>query len=209
MDPGVQLVSLQMLLVISAFIIAVTIHECAHAAVAYLLGDPTAKNAGRLTLNPLAHVDPLGLLFLIFVQIGWAAPVPIDERNFRYPRLFSVLTGLAGPASNFLLAITSLYCLHYGVPHLPTNSQQDAAAFFKAFASINTMLGVFNAIPLPPLDGSHIIRALTPRSLLPLYYTISRFSFFILIALLAFPQSYQLLVYAIESTYEFFECLVV
>ena len=89
---------------IPAFLIVLSVHECAHAFTALLLGDDTAKKMGRLTLNPLAHIDPMGLLFLIIFRIGWAKPVRFDQRNFKHPRLYSVLTAFAGPVSNFVLA---------------------------------------------------------------------------------------------------------
>jgi Zn-dependent protease len=209
MDPGIRLVSLQFFITFTAFLIAVSFHECAHALVAYLLGDSTAKNSGRLTLNPLAHLDLFGILFLLTLGIGWATPVPIDERNFRYPRIFSIITGLAGPFSNLLLALGALYVLHYFGPCVAGSWHAVFVSFGRNLAYINTMLAVFNAIPLPPLDGSHLIRALLPRFLVPAYYTVARFSIVILLLLLMYPPTYGAFRHAIESTYDFLECLVI
>lgn len=205
MDPGLQLVSFQLLITIIAFVIAVTVHEFSHAFAAYMLGDPTAKESGRLSLNPFAHLDPFGLLFLIIFRFGWALPVPINERNFKYPRLFSVLVGLAGPLSNFAIALLALYGLEYCLPIV----HHSLDAFFKTTALINVMLGVFNLIPLAPLDGSHLIRALIPTSWLPYYYTFARYSIFLLLALLLFPRTYLALWHTIEWTYELLESLIV
>ena len=179
----------EFLITIVAFILSVSIHEFSHAFVAYLLGDDTAKQQGRLTLNPLSHIDPLGLLFLILFRFGWAKPVPFDARNFSYPRLFSVFVGLAGPLSNFLLAVFSIALLK----HWPWASTSVSAATYliqgmRTFIYINVMLGLFNLIPFPPLDGSHIIYALIPKSWYPLYYKIQKFSILILVLILAIPQ---------------------
>lgn len=185
---------------ITAFIIALTVHEFSHALCAYLLGDPTAKRLGRLTLNPLAHIDPLGLLLLILVRFGWAKPVPFDPRYFKYPRIYSVLVGFAGPTSNLLLAIVSILALH----HLPLTGLW--IQFFQVMVWINVMLGVFNMLPIPPLDGSHFLRALLPNSLLPYYRHFERISFIVLILLLGLvPQFREGLMYVITQTVLFLE----
>ncbi len=190
------------ILSLSAFIIALTVHEFSHALCAYLLGDPTAKRLGRLTLNPLAHIDPVGLILLILIRFGWAKPVPFDPRNFTYPRIFSVLVGFAGPLSNLVLAIISILALH----HIPLNPL--GIQFFQSMVWINVMLGVFNMIPIPPLDGSHFLRALLPNSLLPYYYHFERISFIVLIVLLGLvPQFREMLIYAISRTVFFLEAI--
>ncbi len=183
------------LILILAFLVSLTVHEFCHALVAYLLGDDTAKQQGRLTLNPLAHIDPIGLLFLILVRIGWAKPVPFNPHNFSRPRLYSVLVGLAGPASNFLLALFFMYGMRYIIPVLtPTLIQHNfisMAFFLKSFFEdsiwINVMLGLFNLLPIPPLDGSHIIYANLPESWKPYYNRFQIFSIIFLVILLNIP----------------------
>jgi Zn-dependent protease len=209
MNPGLQLITNHLFITLIVFVWAVTIHEFSHALVARVLGDDTAQRYGRLTLNPLAHLDPIGLLCLIVFRIGWARPVPIDERNFRYPRIFSALVGLAGPTSNFAMALISLYGFYYAVPFTTGATNDVLTVVFKTSAWINIMLGVFNLIPLPPLDGSHLLRAITPNFLLPLYYQIARFSLFILLILLMLPQTHVVLLLAIEWVHDVLECLVI
>jgi len=154
-------------------LVAVTIHEVSHGAVAALLGDPTARLAGRLTLNPLKHLDPLGLLaFALTQMIGWAKPVPIDPRFFRNPGLGMSLVSAAGPASNFVLAAASVQALHllrFTAGALPQDGLFWAYVLpilwtmTKASVQVNLALGVFNLIPIPPLDGGHLLMGLLPR----------------------------------------------
>jgi Zn-dependent protease len=144
-------------------------HEFWHAYAAYLLGDPTAKHAGRLTFNPLKHLDVLGTALLIFFRFGWAKPVPFDPSNFKDPRKGILITSVAGPVSNLALALV----LGLGVNLLVGRVIAAPAAFqshwlkllylllFNAFY-INIVLALFNLIPLPPLDGSHVLWALLP-----------------------------------------------
>jgi Zn-dependent protease len=176
-------------IMLPAFLIAISFHECSHALVAHWLGDDTAKQRGRLTLNPFAHVDLLGIIFLLIFRIGWAQPVPMDYRNFKYPRIYAIIAALAGPFSNFLLA----YICFLGIAHFPVQLFAPAVVVsfiqvFTATAYINIMLGAFNVLPIPPLDGSHIINALLikrfPRAVAWLY----RYSLIILIVLFLTPQ---------------------
>ncbi|HHU76915.1 MAG TPA: site-2 protease family protein [Firmicutes bacterium] len=164
---------------IPALLIAITFHEYAHGRMAYAWGDPTAKLAGRLTLNPLAHLDPIGLLMLWVVRFGWAKPVPIDPRNFSDYRKGLFWVSLAGPGMNLLLGLASAFLL----------------AFFNRPGTIYTLimenlllynvyLAVFNIIPLPPLDGSKILTSFLPDSALRIYYSIEPYGPFILILLL-------------------------
>jgi Zn-dependent protease len=141
-----------------AAVLAFTIHEFAHAAVAYLFGDPTAKNEGRLTLNPLSHVDPVGLLLIFLIGFGWARPVPFNPYFFRNPRLATVLVALAGPFSNLLLAFLFIII---GV-FQPDNSF--VLELWLHIVFLNLTLFVFNLLPLPPLDGYQTIKYLSPRS---------------------------------------------
>lgn len=198
------------LITIVAFLLSITFHEFCHALVAYALGDDTAKRAGRLTLNPLSHIDPLGLLFIILIRIGWAKPVPFDSRNFKYPRFYSILVGLAGPAANFLLALICLYVAEYFPWHL-LSKQADMIVweFLKTSVWINVMLGVFNLIPIPPLDGSHFIAAFIPERLQYAYYRFQQFSFILLIILLNIPAFQRAFYSAITFTVKFLANLVV
>ena len=143
-----------------SFLIALSFHEFAHALVAYLLGDDTAKKQGRLTLNPLAHLDPMGTLFLLIFRIGWAKPVPFNMHNFKRPKLYSILTAFAGPVANFILAYVLFWCMKlFPIFNFTPNIFKSLNQLFGTAAHINVMLGVFNLLPIPPLDGSHLIHA--------------------------------------------------
>jgi Zn-dependent protease len=184
-----------LLFALIAFLLSITVHEFFHAFTAYKLGDPTAKNAGRLTLNPIAHIDPLGLLFIIFFRIGWAKPVPVDPKNFKYPGLYSIIIGLAGPLSNFLLALLSLYGITYLVPYL---QYQWLNVFLMQMLAINIMLGVFNILPIPPLDGGHIIGALVPERWKQSYARMQLVFLFLLFFLLS-TSSFQKLFFTLVA----------
>jgi Zn-dependent protease len=137
-------------------ILAFTVHEFAHGLSAYALGDNTAKQYGRLTLNPIAHIDPLGFLCLIVTQrFGWAKPVPVNDMNFKNKKMGMLLVSLAGPVSNFItsLLLAVLYALFYD------KMSEGMASIFQIAYIINLSIGVFNLIPIPPLDGSNILNA--------------------------------------------------
>lgn len=184
------------------FLGAITIHEFSHALSAYLLGDDTARRYGRLTLNPIAHIDPLGLLCLVLFRIGWAKPVPMDPRNFAYPRFYSVLSALAGPASNFIMAIFFLFGIKLTAPlYFATPGTHLWLEFFRVSALVNVMLGTFNLLPIPPLDGSHIIQVLIPASWQYRYYYIQRYAMFFLLFLVMIPAVNAALFSTITSVY--------
>ena len=151
------------LLLIPAVIVATVLHELAHGAVARSFGDPTAQNAGRLTLNPLPHIDPIGALMLLFLGFGWAKPVPVDPRYFKHPYRDMILVALAGPLTNGILAfviafLTVVVALRFpGAPTALLQALQDGVV-------INVSLGLFNLIPIPPLDGAHFITGLYPTA---------------------------------------------
>jgi Zn-dependent protease len=144
---------------IPAVVIGLTIHEYCHAFVAHILGDSTAKDEGRLTLNPLRHIDPLGMLFIVIAGFGWARPVRFTPQNLGHPRRDRALIALAGPVSNLLLGMAVLLLLKAAMlfEHLVSDGVYRMAAFELYYiAAINIGLFVFNMLPLPPLDGSHV-----------------------------------------------------
>lgn len=142
------------LIIVLAILLAISIHEYFHAWMAFYLGDPTAKLQGRLTINPLAHLDPMGTLLLFLIGIGWGKPVPFNPLNLKYQKRGELLVGLAGPFSNFLAALIVGLFLRFFEPINP-----GFFLFLSFFVWINIVLGVFNLMPIPPLDGSHILFA--------------------------------------------------
>jgi Zn-dependent protease len=170
------------------FLFAICVHESAHAWTAWRLGDPTARMLGRVTLNPVAHIDLIGTVLLPamallyhFPMIGWAKPTPVDPRNFRNPMRDDILTSLAGPASNFLIAVVSVIALRLVIMFEgPGAVSQPLATLLFLSMEINVLLGVFNLIPVPPLDGSHVLRHLLPDSALRIYDTIGMFGLILL-----------------------------
>ena len=158
---------LDTILVIAASLLCITVHETCHGLMAYWLGDPTAKNAGRLTLNPVKHVDLVGLVMMAIVKFGWAKPVPVDMRYFKKPKEGMALTALAGPVSNVLLAALALLVrsvlLYFYMFHAASSVLSTVVVFTEYVAVISAGLAVFNIIPIPPLDGSKVLFALLPR----------------------------------------------
>ena len=147
---------LTLLLFLPALVIAITIHEFAHAFSADRLGDPTPQLQGRLTLNPLKHFDPIGTLMLLFFRFGWGKPVEFDPYNLRHPRRDAAIISLAGPASNLIMAtVLSLIMKFAGIPWL------NLVFFPIILISIN--LAIFNLLPVPPLDGAKILYGFLPR----------------------------------------------
>lgn len=199
----------QLAVSLPAFLLAVSFHEFSHALMATLLGDDTARRSGRLTLNPFAHIDPLGLLFLVFFRIGWANPVPMDQRNFRYPRLYSVITALAGPTSNFLMAITAYLLIKFlPLSLLSIGIAKTLVQLLTVLAAVNIMLGVFNLLPIPPLDGSHILVAFLIKPFPGAVAWIYRYSLFILLGLFLLPQTWLLLNFLIVQTDQFIKNII-
>ena len=173
-------------------VIAIVFHEIAHGLVARRLGDPTAERMGRLTLNPLKHVDPVGTVILPMILaiakapiFGWAKPVPVNYLQLRNPRRDMVLVALAGPGMNFLLAAVGAAGLALVAP----GGEAEGTQLFVAqnlinFILINIFLAVFNLIPLPPFDGGHVVEGVLPRSAVPAWQRIGRFAIPVLLILL-------------------------
>ncbi|MGA9227957.1 MAG: site-2 protease family protein [Mesobacillus sp.] len=146
--------------------IAFTVHEFAHAWVAYKFGDSTAQKQGRLTLNPIQHLDPLGTILIFIAGFGWARPVPVNRFMFKNPRLAGVLVSVAGPISNLLLVILAFAIWYiYSALGLAAGVPQFFLDFLNIFIGLNAMLFVFNLLPFPPLDGYRIIEDLAPANI--------------------------------------------
>ena len=154
-----------LLRLVSVFL-CLTVHETCHGLAALALGDPTAKRARRLSLNPLRHIDWFGLLMMVTVGFGWAKPVPVDPRYFRRPKQGMALTALAGPVSNFLLALVLLFAGRLVYDYAPySEANQRLLTFLLTTAILSLGLGLFNLIPIPPLDGSHVLECVMGRHL--------------------------------------------
>ena len=152
---------LSLLVSVPGLLLCLSLHEAAHGYTAYRLGDPTAKNAGRLTLDPLKHLDPVGTIFLLFFHVGWAKPVPVNTRYFKNPRRDTALVSLAGPVSNFLLAAVLLFVRQFLI--FSSVMPVYVLGLMVHYAAIMSIgLGVFNLIPVPPLDGSKILFSFLP-----------------------------------------------
>lgn len=164
-----------------AALFTIMFHEIAHGFAAYALGDTTAKERGRLSLNPIKHIDWFGLLMLIVVGFGWAKPVPVDMRYFKNPRRDMALVALAGPAMNFLMAFLSTVVIVFlSIFHAP----EIIGDFFGTFLTINIGLGIFNLFPIPPLDGSKILGIILPEHIHMQILRYERFGMLALMALL-------------------------
>ena len=158
---------------VAGVFLCLTVHETCHGLAACALGDPTAKRMQRLSLNPLHHIDWLGLASMVICGFGWAKPVPVDMRYFKNPRLGMAFTALAGPVSNFLLALLLLFAASLLPALAPANAV--AAGLFSFCASTAVLsigLGLFNLVPIPPLDGSKVLFSILPEKA---YYTLMRY----------------------------------
>jgi Zn-dependent protease len=193
-----------------SFLFAISVHESAHAWMANRCGDPTARMLGRITLNPIKHIDPVGTLLMPAIaafthipMLGWAKPTPVDPRNFKNPVADDILTSVAGPVSNFIVATGTLIVLglvslispmghslvgkfdlyHRGFLVVPDSPLVPLVFFLYAMMQINIVLGVFNLIPVPPLDGSHVLRHFLSDSVRRAYDTIGIFGLIALVYL--------------------------
>ena len=191
-----------LLLRIPVILLALSMHEAAHGFAAYKMGDPTARNMGRLTLNPLKHLDPIGTLMMFVFGFGWARPVPINPRYFKDPKKGMAFSAAAGPIANLLLGLIGLFCANLfwfvmvkigvlfemdGAMYANTDSAfvvnliSYTHTFFYLFYMLNVSLGVFNLLPVPPLDGSRIFLSFLPAQL---YFKIMRYEHIIQIVLM-------------------------
>ena len=176
---------LSILLSVIPSLVCITLHELSHGLVAYWLGDDTAKRAGRLTLNPLKHLDLMGLVMMVVAHVGWAKPVPVNMMNFRDPKRGMALTSLAGPISNVL--ITCVFFFLYGLLYLPLTIGGSAVGGYllemiQLTGIISIGFAVFNLIPIPPLDGSKVLFSLVSDSA---YYKLMRYERYGMILLYA------------------------
>lgn len=192
----------------AVLLLLLPVHEYAHARAACALGDPTAADAGRLDLNPLVHLDPVGSLLLLIAGVGWAKPVPVDTRYFKRPRRDMVLTALAGPLANLLMAflfillaqVTAGFYLrgyYSGVSYL--DGQYYLILFLETVASISVSLAVFNLLPIPPLDGSQLLQVLLPPPVLQKYYRNARAINSIFLLFLLFTDVFTSVIYFFGS----------
>ena len=167
----------------ASFVIALSVHEWAHAWSADRLGDPTPRYKGRITLDPRAHLDPLGTIALLFVGFGWGKPVEVDPYNFKEPQRDMALVAAAGPASNIALALLSIIAINLAAFFsLPV-----VIPFFQIFIILNVMLAIFNLVPVAPLDGSKILPAFLPKSTALEYEQFMHRYGFILLLMLLIP----------------------
>ena len=167
-----------LILLIPVLVFSLVFHEFSHAWVANKLGDPTARYSGRLTLNPLAHLDPFGSLMILFMGFGWAKPVPVDSRYLANPRVDMMKIAFAGPAANLLLAFVGGTIIRTGLV------SDSITLMILLFTQINIMLAVFNMIPIPPLDGSQIFSGIMSRKNPELVYKLQMYGPQILLGLI-------------------------
>ena len=192
-----------MVLRLVSVFLCLTVHETCHGLAALALGDPTAKRARRLSLNPLRHIDWFGLLMMITVGFGWAKPVPVDPRYFRRPKQGMALTALAGPVSNFLLALVLLFAGRLVYDYAPYSAaNQQLLTFLLTTAILSLGLGLFNLIPIPPLDGSKVLAMFLPNSAYGQLMRYERYGILVLLALSWLGLGGNFLGNAIYGVYE-------
>jgi len=191
-----------------AVLVCLTVHETCHGLAAMVLGDPTAKRMKRLSFNPIHHIDWLGLASMFICGFGWAKPVPVDMRYFKNPRLGMAITALAGPASNFILSFLMLFGASL-ISNVLVGLEYTAVApfliwlfgFFVTTAALSVGLGLFNLLPIPPLDGSKILAVVLPEKLYYLQLRYERFGMLLLMAIIWLDLGGNYLTLAIQTVY--------
>ena len=191
---------------VAAVFLCLTIHETCHGLAAYVLGDPTAKARHRLSLNPLRHVDLLGLLMMFTVGFGWAKPVPVNPHYFRKPKQGMAVTALAGPISNFILAVLSMFISSLIYRYAPYSAAWNVAFQFFLFqlAPLSIGLGLFNLIPIPPLDGSKVLAVFLPDRAYDWLMHYERYGIILLLALSWFGVTGDLISDTIMRVFDLF-----
>lgn len=184
---------LYVLISVFCVLLSLTLHEFGHGLAAYAMGDKTAKSSGRLSLNPIDHLDPIGALCLFLFGFGWAKPVPVNPYNFKHKKGGMVLTSLAGPITNFIIAFIAMLVMTI-IGNVSFSSRGIGFDLASVFYNVcyyllimNLGLGIFNLIPIPPLDGSKVVGAVLPTDLYFNYMRYERFGFIILIILINMP----------------------
>ena len=198
-----------MLLRLAAVLLCLTVHETCHGLAAYALGDPTARRAHRLSLNPLRHIDWFGLLMMFLAGFGWAKPVPVNPNYFKKPKQGMALTALAGPVSNFLLALIMLLGAHIFCDVAAyTETNQRILDFLLMVAILSIGLGLFNLVPIPPLDGSKVLFAVLSDRAYDQLMRYERYGMLVLFALVFFEVGSSALSQAISWIFDLF-CRIV
>lgn len=195
---SVQTIIAEIMAVLLIIFLILPFHEWAHAQTAYLLGDKGIKQRGRLSLNPLSHIDPVGALAMLLIGFGWAKPVPVDSRYFKNPKVGMAITALMGPVANLVAALAGLFTFHIIWCIAPSFFKAGGfgsyvLAFLQFYIVVNVNLAVFNLLPIPPLDGSKILFVFLPDKAVMFFY---RYQMFFMIALIVLlwtgPLSYIL-----------------
>lgn len=197
-----------LLILIPVLLISMMFHELAHGFVAYKLGDPTAKMRGRLSLNPIKHLDPLGTAMFVITYLfsgfvfGWAKPVPVSPYYFKNRQKGMAIVGIVGPITNFVIAIIFLLVLNWVTPEVGSRTWDILFLIFQ----INLVLGLFNLIPVPPLDGSRVLGGFLPRRAYEKWVAVDRYGMLLVIAIIIIFQSsfFRLLGAAIEGLAKLF-----
>ncbi len=189
---------MELLITALCVFLSLSIHEFSHGLAAYKMGDDTASLSGRLSINPLRHIDPIGAICLFLFGFGWARPVPVNPMRFKKKKAGMVITALAGPFSNFVLAFISVFFMRLLIAFAPEEGIFGQIAYLcliltQSLAIMNISLGLFNLIPVPPLDGSKVLNAILPARIYFKIMQYERYGFIVLILLINIPVVMELL----------------